>query len=218
MPAKLKKDIWLTNLIVIPIIITLFGVVFQFVIPKFFEKDNEISYSVEAQKFYLDIDTIGDIKLEINDIETNQLICQSARIWNSGGLPIKKLPIKYVFETSSTTFKILMVNHNTNPKYEFGNIILSETDQYSRRFIYDLLNPRDDFTITFLTNETATLNLYAKGESLGIKLIKPDEKNESITFFLIIFVSFIALLFNMMSDRVTKSLINLTKKIIMWNK
>ena len=169
-----KESIWLKNPLIIPLIVTLIAVIFQFGLPKLFEKDNELSYSLEEPKIHLDQNTIGDIKVKINNIETSLLVSQSARIWNSGGFPIKMLPIKYIFETSSSTFKILMVNHNTKPKYEFGNIASTETDQYSRRFVYDLLNPGDEVTIIFLTNEVAPLSVYAKGEGLSIKLIKPE--------------------------------------------
>lgn len=171
-----KKSIWLKNPLIIPLAVALIVVIFQFVLPKLFEKGNELSYSLEEPKTHLDQNTIGDIKVKINNIETSLLVSQSARIWNSGGLPIKMLPIKYIFETSSSTFKILMVNHNTKPKYEFGNITSTETDQYSRRFVYDLLNPGDEATIIFLTNEVAPLSVYAKGEGLSIKLIKPGRE------------------------------------------
>lgn len=169
-----KKSIWLKNPLIIPLAVALIVVIFQFGLPKLFEKDNELSYSLEEPKIHLDQNTIGDIKVKINDIETSLLVSQSARIWNSGGFPIKMLPIRYRFETSSSTFKILMVNHNTKPKYEFGKIASTEIDQYSRRFVYDLLNPGNEFTIIFLTNEVAPLSVYAKGEGLSIKLIKPE--------------------------------------------
>lgn len=183
-----NKSIWLINLMIIPLVVGLIVAVFQFGLPKLFEKDDELSYSLEEPKIHLDQNTIGDIKVEINNIETSLLVSQSARIWNSGELPIKMLPIKYVFKTSSSTFKIFMVNHNTKPKYEFGNITSTEGDQHSRRFVYDLLNPGDEITIIFLTNETAPLSIYAKGEGLSIKLVKPPERN--LFSWIIIVVSF----------------------------
>jgi len=169
-----KKSIWLKNPLIIPLVAGLIVVIFQFGLLKLFEKDNELSYSLEEPKIHLDQNTIGDIKVKINNIETSLLVSQSARIWNSGGLPIKMLPIRYIFETSSSKFKILVVNHNTKPKHEFGNITSTETDQYSRKFVYDLLNPGDEVTIIFLTNEVAPLSVFAKGEGLNIKLIKPE--------------------------------------------
>ena len=171
-----RKSIWLINLVIIPLIVGLGVAVFQFSLPRLFAKDAELSYSVDETKVNLDQNTMGDIKVEINNVETSLLVTQSARIWNSGELPIKMLPIRYVFETSSSTFKVLTVNHNTKPKYEFGKITLKEDNQYSRRFVYDLLNPMDEFTIIFLTNEIAPLNVYAKTEGLDLKQIKPNER------------------------------------------
>ena len=171
-----KKSIWLRNLLIIPLIVGLTVAAFQFGLPMLFEKDSELSYSLEEPTVHLDKNTIGDVKVEIDDVETSLLVAQSARIWNSGELPIKTLPIRYIFETSRSTFRIFMVTHNTKPKYEFGNITSTEANQYSRRFVYDLLNPGDEVTITFLTNEAAPLSVYAKAEGLGIKLVKPPER------------------------------------------
>lgn len=171
-----KKSIWLKNLVIIPLIVGLIVVIFQFGLPKLFEKDNELSYSLEEPKIYLDQNSAGDPKVEINNIETSLLVSQSARIWNSGGFPIKMLPIRCIFETSSSKFKIFLVKHSTKPKYEFGNITSTEADQYTRRFVYDLLNPGDEVTITFFTNIVAPLSVYAKGEGLSIKLIKPEKR------------------------------------------
>jgi len=106
-----------------------------------FEKDIELSYSREESEIQLDKNTMGDVNVEINDIETSLLVAQSARIWNSSELPIKSLPVRCVFETSSSTFRIFRVTHNTKPKYEFGNITSTEANQYLRRFAYDLLSP-----------------------------------------------------------------------------
>lgn len=175
-----KTSIWLRNLLIIPLVVGSIVAVFQFGLPRFFEKDSELSYSLEEPNIHLDKNTMGDVKVEINDIETSLLVAQSARIWNSGELPIKMLPIRYVFETSSSTFKIFMFTHNTKPKYEFGDIISTEADQYSRRFVYDLLNPGDEVTITFLTNEAAPVSVYAKAEGLSInKLVKPSDRKSS---------------------------------------
>lgn len=190
-----KTSIWLRNFLVIPLVVGLIVAVFQFGFPKFFEKDSELSYSLEEPNIHLDKNTMGDIKVEINDIETSLLVAQSTRIWNSGELPIKTLPIKYVFETSSSTFKIFMFTHNTKPKYEFGNITSTEADQYSRRFIYDLLNPGDEVTITFLTNEAALVSVYAKAEGLSIKLVEPSDRKSSD--FMVVFIAIFASMLSM---------------------
>jgi hypothetical protein len=170
---------WLRNLLIIPLVVGLVVVAFAFSLPKLFEKDSELSYSLEEPNVQLDKNTMGDVKVEINDIDTSLLVAQSTRIWNSGEFPIKTLPIRYIFETSSSTFRIFMVTHNTKPKYEFGNITSTKADQYSRRFVYDLLNPGDEVTITFLTNEAAPVSVYAKAEGLSVKLVEPLETNRS---------------------------------------
>ena len=167
---------WL-KLMVIPLFIGLIVATFQFGLPSLFEKDHELSYSIEEPKIYIDKNTIGDVKFEINNIETPILVSHSVRIWNSGELPIKALPVKYLFENSSSTFKIFTVKHNTKPKYEFGDITSLDADNNSMRILYDLLNPNDEINIIFLTNEEASLNIYTKSEGLIIRNKKPlDEK------------------------------------------
>ncbi|GAI90832.1 unnamed protein product, partial [marine sediment metagenome] len=103
------------------------------------------------------------------------------------------------FETSSYAFKILTVNHDTNPKHEFGNIIISESDQYSRRFTYDLLNPREEFTVTFLINDTAPLYLYAKGEGLEVKPIKSTERSPLVSIILAVIVATLTIVLSLAS-------------------
>ena len=178
----------LINMFIISLLVGLIVAIVQLALPKFFEKDVELSYLLDEPKVNLDQNTIGEINVKINNIETSLLVTQSARIWNSGEIPIKMLPIRYVFETPSPKFKIFTVNHNTKLKYEFGKITLEEDNQYSKRFVYDLLNPNDEFTIIFLTNEIAPLRLYTKCEGLSIKLFKLPERN--LSSWIIIFASF----------------------------
>jgi len=166
----------LLKLFIVPIFVGLIVATFQLGIPTLFEKDLELSYFIEEPKTYIDKSTIGDVKFEINDIETPILVSQSARIWNSGEFPIKALPVTYIFENSSSNFKIFAIKHNTKPEYEFGNISTLETDQNSIRNLYELLNTNDEITITFLTNEGVSLSIYTKAEGLSTKKYKPVEE------------------------------------------
>lgn len=171
-----KNFILLRNLLVIPLIVGLIVAAFQYFLPKFLEKDNELSYSIEEPIVQLNKNIMEDVKVEIDDVETSLLVAQSVRIWNSGEIPIKTLHIRYVFETFSPTFKIFMFSYNTKPKYEFGKITSTEEDQNSKRLLYDLLNPGDEVTTTFLTNEAVPVKVYAKSEELSIKVVKPPER------------------------------------------
>lgn len=169
---------WLRDVLIIPLIIGLVVAFFQFALPIISEKDVELSYSIEEPKLQIDKTNMGDVKVEINDIETSILYSQSIKIWNSGKTPIKSLPIRYLVETSNQNYKIFFVSHNTNPKYEFGNITMVEETQVSKKYIYNLINPGDQFTITFLTNGKKPQNVYTKGEGLNVKQIKPQDESQ----------------------------------------
>lgn len=203
MPNKVKT---LINMFIISLVVGLIVAIFTFALPKLFEKDVELSYLLDEPKVHFDSSTIGEINVKINNIETSLLVAQSARIWNSGEIPIKMLPIRYIFETSSSKFKIFTVNHSTKPEYEFGKITLEEDNQYSKRFVYGLLNPMDEFSIIFLTNEIAPLKLYAKSEGLSIKPFKPPERNISswITIFVAFFSAALSLTFYIFKDYIYK--------------
>ena len=191
------------KLLVVGIIATFIGTVLAslFVLPlqHSFEKNSEIeleySYSLEYPKMLFDKLTIGNANVEINDVNTSSLYRQSIRIWNSGKIPIKDLPILYVFETQSPTFRIVDVTHNTNPKYEFGKISLIKEDQHSKKYVYDLLNPNDEFTIAILTNEKAPQSVHSKVEGLSTILVIPPEEDSPLPEFIkSIIISFITVI------------------------
>jgi len=204
----------LLKLVIVPIFVGLIMATFQLVIPTLLEKDLELSYFIEGPKTYIDKGTIGDVKLEINDIETPYLVSQSVRIWNSGELPIKALPVTYIFENSSSNFKIFAVKHNTKPEYEFGNISTLKADQNSIRNLYELLNPNDEITVTFLTNERVSLSIYTKAEGLSISKYKPVEGIPPIYGWLISTISaLLAIIFTILSPGGPRKLMYIIKKI-----
>jgi hypothetical protein len=72
-----KKSRWLRDLLVIPLVVGLVVAAFQFGFPMLFEKDIELSYLLEEPEIHLDKNTRGDVKVEINDIETSLFVAQS---------------------------------------------------------------------------------------------------------------------------------------------
>ncbi len=180
---------WVRDIFLIPLIVGLIVAIFQFGFPKLSEKNFELSYSAEEPKLVLDTDKMGYVKVKINDIETNLLYSQSIKFWNSGGIPIKSLPIRYVYDygnISGPGFNNEFDTHNTKPEYEFGNITLIEDTPGSKKYLYDLLNPGDEFIITFYTNTKIPIKAYAKAEGLNVKKIEPP-KEEARPYWLSIF-------------------------------
>jgi hypothetical protein len=69
-------------------------------------------------------------------------------------------------------FEVFNVTHDTNPKREFGSIDENGSDLFSKRFVYQLLNPQDEDVLTFITNADAPLSVFAKAEGLKIERVQ----------------------------------------------
>lgn len=159
------KSRWLRDLVVIPMVVGLVLAVITFVLPALFEKENELTYIVEAPSVYFDKDTVGSLKVQINGIKTESLVAYKARFWNSGDMPLENLAVRYVFDgfsPSDPNFNVFAVSHETQPKYEFGKIEEDASDAKSKRFKYALLNPGDMVTVTFLSNAMGNYVLTRK--------------------------------------------------------
>jgi len=191
----MKNSLWFRNLIIIFIIPLIVGVIVAIVafgLPKFFSESKELSYTIEGPISYLDDPSIGKVTIEINGVKTDKLYSYKARLWNSGNLTLKKLPIRFVFAPKKKDFKIFSVNHNTVPKYEFSPIASKIVDDHSRRFIYDFLHPKNEDVITFVTNKSPNLDLYINAEGVSIKMARPAEEGIFNRKYVSIIVSVIA--------------------------
>lgn len=177
--------------IIIVIITVIFStVVAPIIVHKYLEKDTDLSCSIEGPKYIMNpedrsltLNTSGfstelidvdkwspsGLTLNISGFSTSSLFEYNVRIWNSGDVPLKDLPICFVFDTSESDFKIFNATRETNPEYEFGEIEEQDINAYTKRFIYSLLNPNDDVTHTFRTNCSASLNVFAKTEGVSLR-------------------------------------------------
>lgn len=179
----------------ITIIIVLITVIFSafvgpIIVHKYLEKDTDLSCSIEGPECILNpedrsltlnrsgfstelIDVAkwspSGLTLNINGFSTSSLFEYNVRIWNSGDVPLKDLPICFVFETSESDFEIFNATWEPNLEYEFGEIEVQDINAYTKRFIYSLLNPNDEVTHTFRTNCSASLNVFAKTEGVSLR-------------------------------------------------
>jgi hypothetical protein len=176
---QLEKNWWI-NIILVPLLIGIIIAFVQYGLPLFFEKKTELSYSIEDPIINIDKNTVDNIDIKINNISTGTLIGQTIHVWNSGNKPIEKLPITYLFKSEDNNFAILASSHDTKPNYEFGSISLLEKTNKSRRYLYELLNPKDEFNAIFLVNDISSIELYAKQSGLNIKQESNTSKNKTI--------------------------------------
>lgn len=105
MKVKREDLIWLRNLLIIPLIIALIVAIVQFLLPKLFEKSLVVSHTIEGPTAYLRPETIGGLHVVINGIPTSYLFAYKVRLWNSGGLSIRNLPVRFQFEATERDFK-----------------------------------------------------------------------------------------------------------------
>ena len=176
---------------IIALIILIFSIVVgPIMVYEYVEKDTDLSCSIEGPKCIMNpedrsltLNTSGfstelidvakwsqrGLTLNISSFSTSSLFEYNVRIWNSGDVPLKDLPICFVFDTSESDFKIFNATWKTNLEYEFGEIEVQDINAYTKRFIYSLLNPNDEVTHTFKTSCSASLNVFAKTEGVSLR-------------------------------------------------
>ena len=93
------KRWWITlivTVIIAPILVGGFSAYVQYVlIPSYFEKEPQLSYTVETPLRIFDENTNYNASIMINNIRLNRLYGQPVRVWNSGRVEIENLDIDY---------------------------------------------------------------------------------------------------------------------------
>ena len=172
---------WLRNYFLLPLLVGIIVGGFTLGVPFIFKKKTEISYNIEGPQRYLEDPALKNIQILVSGKTVSKINGYRIIVWNSGSNPIKKLPLRLVFEPIDKDFEIFAVTHDTTPKFEFGKITELEGNQSSRRFEYELFNINDQDIIGVLTNKTAPLQVYAKTEGLFVKKIE-QQKQEYFPF------------------------------------
>lgn len=166
-----RKKNWMRDFLLVPIIVGIVIAIATYLMPNFFDKGKQISYTVEDALTYLDKSSIGNSVIKFNDIVVPEVYATRVRLWNSGDVPLKELAVRFEFYPRNKEFHILSVNHNTKPSKEFGEITEKGSEDNSKRYIYQLLNPNDEDSIVFLSNSKAELKVFSKSEGLDLKNI-----------------------------------------------
>lgn len=155
------------EVLVAPLLIGVVVAAFQFGLPQLLQKGKRLSFLIEGPAVYISPQAVGSLKIQVNNISTSSLVAYKVKVWNSGDVPLRDLPVRLSFDHSASDFTVFGVLHNTVPREEFGPI-KEEGDARSRRFVYDLLNPGDSDTITVLSNQDSKPDVYVKAEGLKI--------------------------------------------------
>ena len=170
---------WKRDILLIPLLIGIVVAIVTYVIPKIAERGKRLSYTIEQPVPYLTRGNVPDVVVIVKGIAAPNLTAQKIRIWNSGGEPLKSLPVLFQYPNA---IRVLIATHATVPAQEFGKIDETTTTPNAKRFIYELLNPRDSDTITILTDHPGYPLVFAKAESLEVKSVPLKEGTHWIMY------------------------------------
>ena len=164
---------WIRNLLIVPLIVGLIIAIVAFLLPQLFKDEKEVSYTIEGPTSYLDDPALGSITIEVNEVKIEHLVAYKVRIWNSGDLPLKNLPVRFVFgpKEGLSDFQLFTITHDTTPPYEFGEIRDDRNDANAPRIVYELLNPEDQDIVTLLANKKAEFNVFMKSEGVPVNQV-----------------------------------------------
>lgn len=209
---------WIRDILIVPLIVGIIVAFVEFGLPVLTDSKKELSYEIYPPIKFIDRDAIGDIDLTVyvNDVETGLIEILRARVWNSGDVPLKKLPISYVFAPHSQytdTFKVLNITHETEPRHEFGEIAAKPGTRTKKSFEYELLNDGDEFTATFVANAPGTLAVYTKVEGMEVKHVTAGATTEGAWVWMTAMLfAFFAMVVYWMSRNVSTLLRRLTRQ------
>ena len=164
-----RKDNWMRNFLIAPLFVGLLIAIVAIVIPKILEKGKEITYIVEGPTLVLKQSDVAGVAITVNGLPAPQLFIYKIYIKNTGGISLKNVPIRAVLNSSDNNFRILGMSHTTIPPFEFGEINESILNNYSRRYVYSLLNPGNQATLTLITNSDPPINIYANIDGVEVK-------------------------------------------------
>jgi hypothetical protein len=165
-----KKIAW-GQVLLIPLGIGIIVAVVTFFLPKILEKGKRLSYETVGPVQYVNSAGLAGLTITFNGERIDSAYGYRVRVWNSGDVPLASLPIQFYFSADSPGFKILSVRHETIPPQEFGKIDEQGSDKLSKRFIYELLNPKDEDVVTLVTNQQVSPTVYAKASGLRLNQV-----------------------------------------------
>ena len=195
---------WARDFLVLPLLVGVIVAAFTIGLPWLLGDTLELTYEIEGPTRYLSDPAVKSIEVSVNGVPVSDIVGYRVHLENTGGKPIRDLPVRIHLEGEESEVSILAVSHSTDPKYEFGEIAPLESTANSRRFRYELLNGGDRDIITIVASVAVPIHVYAKAEGLEVIEAKPDQTFEELmkgpTF---VYVSVIAALFAMFLQYLT---------------
>lgn len=88
---------WVRDFLILPLVVGLIVATVTFGLPKLFSEKTELSYEIDGPIRYLNDPAVKGIEVSVSGKTVNDIVAYRVRIWNSGGKPIKKIPVRIVF-------------------------------------------------------------------------------------------------------------------------
>jgi hypothetical protein len=168
-----------------------------------FAERRELSYSLEPPIALLRANIEG-IEILVNGRTEHQLFANRLRVWNSGSIPLKIVPLWCEFGDIDTLFAVFGVRHETTPQHEFGRVEEQAPTRHSLRIVYELLNPGDEDNITIVTNRPHPPSVSSKAEGMKFKRATSQRAGDRLPV-LSGLMAAIAALFTMLLEMLSRS-------------
>lgn len=199
----------------IPLIVGLIVALIQFGLPYIFGDKKELTYKIIEPVTYFDKNSVGDLNIVINGVESNALFSNQFIFENTGQIPLKDIPIIIHFSNQDTLFKIYNYTLQTEPLIQFGNIEkqLKQTDLSLK---VELINPKDRIFVNVLTNTKRESKVYSKSEGMFLSKAETKEENAAnkFSFWLALFASVLSTIFAFfLAPKTLNALTDLSKVI-----
>jgi hypothetical protein len=180
---------WVRNLILIPTLVTVISLIATSIIQSLLGERRQLSYSIRSYRsdsLYTCRQSpsgtaVQCLALVIIDPDSNRRIpvqMMEARVWNSGTVPLKDLPVYYHFRTTEPDTLPPAIRHYSNPwtvapSIHPDSVILIGSGTVFQ-YHYSLLNPGDEVTLIAFGDNVSSASVEARAEGLRVREgIKP---------------------------------------------
>src|SRR5689334_2826750 len=135
---------WIRDLLLVPLLVGLIIATFTIGLPRLLEKRRELSYEIDGPTPAFSSSVLRGVTVSANGVRVDQLFSYRVRIWNSGGIALKDVPVRLVLSSQPPGVRVLNISHVTTPAYEFAPIQDTSDSLGNRRFVFQDLNPGNE--------------------------------------------------------------------------
>lgn len=122
----------------------------------------------------LDTRTAEGSSLAVNGKSETALYAYRVGIRNSGRDPLSRVPLAVTFNVDRPEFSVLNLHSRMGSGPMKSRVSVQEPDARSRQIVYDVLQPREEDTITVRTNSSAKPRLSCRQEDVGVRFARPN--------------------------------------------